>query len=360
MVDRLADVRRHFDPAPGTIYLDTATYGLPPRETVDVMHRAVDEWQSGTADWVRAWDMAGEDARTSFARLIGVGPDTVALEPAVSVGVGLVAATLTAADQVVVPEDEFPSVINPLLVAAERTGAQVRGVPFDQLADSINPSTTLVAFSLVQAQSGRTAELKRIVQAAKRADARTLVDATHALPFVPLTDGIDFLVCAAYKHLLCPRGVAFLYVAPRHQETLLPLLANWRTGSDPYAHHYGTRLELAPTAARFDVSLAWFSWAGAAQSLRLLTEWQQQGLLAEVPPLAQRLAAHLELPDMPRGTVVSVPVKDAEVVRSELADAGIKAAVRAGNVRLAPHVYTTADQIDRAAEALAPFVHALA
>src|SRR5215471_4219099 len=120
MVDRLADVRRHFDPAPDTIYLDTATYGLPPRETVDVMHRAVDGWQSGTADWVRAWDMAGEDARTSFARLIGVAPDTVALEPAVSVGVGLVAATLTAADQVVVPEDEFPSVINPLLVAAER------------------------------------------------------------------------------------------------------------------------------------------------------------------------------------------------------------------------------------------------
>ena len=58
-----------WDADPG--YLDTATYGLPPRETVDVMHRAVDGWQSGTADWVRAWDMAGEDARASFARLIG-------------------------------------------------------------------------------------------------------------------------------------------------------------------------------------------------------------------------------------------------------------------------------------------------
>ncbi len=360
MVDRLADVRALFDPAPDTIYLDTATYGLPPRETVEVMHRAVDDWQSGTADWVRAWDMAGEAARAAFASLIGVEPHSVALEPAVSVGVGLVAATLAAGDEVVVPDDEFPSVVNPLLVAAERTGAQIRGVPFDRLADSITPSTTLVAFSLVQAQSGRTADLRRIVAAAQGGGnrARTLVDATHALPFVPVADGVDYLVCAAYKHLLCPRGVAFLYVAPRHRDTLLPLLANWRSGSDPYAHHYGTRLDLAPTAARFDVSLAWFSWAGAAVSLRLLTEWQRQGLLDQVPPLAQRLARHLDLAEMPRGTVVSVPVRDAEAVRSELYAAGIKAAVRAGNVRLAPHVYTTEDQIDRAAAALAPYVHA--
>jgi len=28
-----------------------------------------------------------------------------------------------------------------------------------------------------------------------------------------LADGIDYLACAAYKHLLSPRGVAFLYVA---------------------------------------------------------------------------------------------------------------------------------------------------
>jgi selenocysteine lyase/cysteine desulfurase len=57
---------------------------------------------------------------------------------------------------------------------------------------------------------------------------------------------------------------------------------------------------------------------------------------------------------------VSVPVEDAEGVRAKLFGEGIKAAVRAGSVRLAPHVYTTEDEIDRAAAALAPFVHAAA
>jgi selenocysteine lyase/cysteine desulfurase len=357
-MDRLAQVRELFDPAPGSIYLDTATYGLPPRPTVDVMHRAVADWQSGTADWVTAWDRAGEAARTAFANLINVPEASVALEPAVSVGTGLVAATLGPGDEVVVPADEFPSVISPLMVAAERNGAHVRPVPFDQLAASVKPSTTLVAFSLVQAQSGRSADLENIVANAKAHSARTLVDATHALPFVRVADeidDIDYLVCSAYKHLLCPRGVAFMYVKEEHWDALPPLLANWRSVAEPYAHHFGPGLNLAPDAARFDVSLAWFSWAGAAVSLKLLADWQQQGLLAEVPPLAQRLATQLNLP-APHGTVVSVPVENADAVRDELADAGIKAAVRVGSVRLAPHVYTTEEQIDRAAEALQAYV----
>jgi selenocysteine lyase/cysteine desulfurase len=256
-----------------------------------------------------------------------------------------------------VPDDEFPSVINPLLVSAERTGAHIRTVPFESLADSLTNETTLVAFSLVQAQSGRTADLASIVGAAQRVGARTLVDATHALPFVPLVEGIDYLMCSAYKHLLCPRGVAFMYVARKQWDAVLPILANWRSMSQPYGHHFGGGPDLAATAARFDVSLAWFSWAGAAVSLGLLAEWQKNGVLDEVPPLAQRLAQRLGLPE-PGGTVVSVPVDDAESVRQRLAEQGIKGAVRVGSVRLAPHVYTTEAQIDRAVEALLPFVRA--
>ena len=51
-VDALGEIRALFEPAPGTIYLDAATYGLPPRATVAAMHQAIDEWQAGSADWV--------------------------------------------------------------------------------------------------------------------------------------------------------------------------------------------------------------------------------------------------------------------------------------------------------------------
>jgi selenocysteine lyase/cysteine desulfurase len=162
-------------------------------------------------------------------------------------------------------------------------------------------------------------------------------------------------VCAAYKHLLSPRGVAFLYVARERWDDVPPVLANWRSTPNPYGHYYGGGLNLTADAARFDVSLAWFSWAGAAVSLDLLATWQRQGVLDQVIGLAHRLARNLDLPK-PVGSVVSVPVQDAESVRTELAQAGIKAAVRAGSVRLSPHVYNTAAQIDQASAALARFV----
>jgi selenocysteine lyase/cysteine desulfurase len=53
---------------------------------------------------------------------------------------------------------------------------------------------------------------------------------------------------------------------------------------------------------------------------------------------------------------VSVPVEDAEAVRVELGQAGIKAAVRAGSVRLSTHVYNSEADIDRAIAALQSFV----
>jgi selenocysteine lyase/cysteine desulfurase len=269
----------------------------------------------------------------------------------VSVGVGTLAASLTERDQVLVPDDEFLSVLFPMLVAARERGASIRTVPFDALPDSVDERTTLVAFSLVQSQSGRTANQTEIIAAAKRVGARTLVDATHAVPFVQPDPRADVIVCAAYKHLLCPRGVAFMYVAQERSNDVAPWLANWRSARDPYGVHYGGELDLAPGAARFDVSLAWFSWAGAAVSLSLLVEWKRRGILEEPVMLARRLAARLRVPE-PTGSVLSVPVQDAEALRDRLQSEGVKAAVRAGSVRLSTHVYNTVEDVDRAAGAL--------
>ncbi len=350
--DPLVGARALFAPAPGLTYLDTATYGLPPRPTVEVLQHALESWQAATATWVTDWDARGEACRAAFASLTGIPQPQVALVPSVSVGVGMIAATLTERDEVVIPEDEFNSVLFPMLVAAQARGVSVRQVPFDTLAEHLTPQTTLVAFSLIQSQSGRAANQRQIIDAAEQIHARTLIDATHAVPFVALDSRADFVVCAAYKHLLSPRGVAFLCIRPQHWDSVPAWLANWRSTSHPYAVYYGGPLDQAPDAARFDVSLAWHAWAGAAVSLELLASWQQTGILQEPLALARRLAAELDLPT-PVGTIVSVPVEDADTLRDELAQVGIKAAVRAGSVRLSTHVYNTPEHVDTAVAALA-------
>jgi selenocysteine lyase/cysteine desulfurase len=354
MID-LQTVRSLFAPAPGLVYLDAATYGLPPQPTVDTLETALRRWQSGEADWVEEWDRRGEACRKLFATLIAARVEEIALIPTASVGVGLVAASLPQGAEVVVPNDEFTSVLYPLLVAVERRRVSLRRVPFTELAGAIRPGTDLVAFSSTRSQDGVSAPLADVVAAARRHGAQLLVDATHSIPFLPIspwTAEIDYLVCHGYKHLLCPRGVGFMHIREDHWAEIAPWLANWRSSEPLYARSYAGAIEdLAPDARRFDVSLAWHAWAGAEPSLRLLVEWQAAGLLDEVNLLAQRLAAGLGLP-APSASIVGLQVPDAEGAEAVLAASGVRCAARGGNIRLSPHIYNDEADIDRAVAVL--------
>ena len=346
-----------FRPEPGTSYLDSATYGLPPQPTVDAMSEALTRWQAGTARWIEDWDVEADRAREAFGDLVGVVPSDVALIPAASVGVGVVAASLTGEDRVVVPDDEFASLLFPLLVAEERSGTVVDAVPFEFLLDRIDDGTTLVATSLVQMQTGRVAPLAEIVERAHQVGARVLLDATHGLPFVEtgaVLDQVDYVVCAAYKHLLCPRGVAFLVVRREHHERLAAWNANWRSTPDPYGRFFGGPLDLAPGAAAFDVSVAWLPWVGAAVSLRLLQEWSEQGRLDDPRSRAADLASGLGVA-WHGSSIVCVPVSDIEHVKRVASSSGLRVGFRGGAVRLSTHVYTTDDDVERAVGVIRPF-----
>jgi selenocysteine lyase/cysteine desulfurase len=354
--DPLAAIRSQFHPAEGIIYLDTATYGLPPVATVEALETALRAWQAGTGEWIRDWDEPSDQAPRDFASLIGAPSDTIATIPAASVGTGLVAGILAPGDEVVTSADEFTSTLFPILVAKER-GADVREVPFDAIATSIGPGTRLVAISLVQMQTGRVADLGAILDSAERHGARVLVDATQGVPFVPLDgviDRIDYLVCSGYKHLLSPRGTAYLYVRRDRWDELEPRNANWRAADQPYARYFGGPLTLAPDARRFDVSRAWFPWVGAAASLRLLVQWQAAGAFDEVQRLAEGLAVRLGVPWY-GSSLVCAPLTGGEAARAGLAAAGVRASVRGTAIRFAVHVYNTDADLDRAAEAIAPY-----
>ena len=353
----LAAARAEFSPEPGWAFLDTATFGLPPRATTARIAEALDGWRLGSIDWY-AHDVAAESARVDFASLLGVDAGEVALLPSISIGVGVVAAGLRPDTEVLLPDDEYSSVILPMLVAESR-GVGVRQVPFDRLAEEIRAGTDLVAVSSVQMHTGRAPDLAAICGRARAVGARVLLDASQGVPFHDLgglVRSVDYLVCAGYKHLLSPRGTAFLYIRGDRWVEVPPLAANWRAvDAERGGSFLGGPLRLLPTAARFDTSLALLSWIGATESLALLRRWRDAGLFGEVARLAGRLASGLGRPTPP-SSLVCVPVRDEAAVTKALIGARVRAAIRLGSVRLAPHVWTTDDDVDRAIEALLPHV----
>ncbi|GIF62590.1 hypothetical protein Ais01nite_06250 [Asanoa ishikariensis] len=350
--------RAEFAPLDRT-YLNTAGYGLPTHRTVSAVTDALAAWQAGSADWVRDWDAPAERARAAAGPLLGAPVDEIALLPAVSVGAGVVLGSLSAGEEILVPEGEFASVLLPALVVARARGVHVRQVPFDTLADEVRPSTTLVATSQVRSNDGRVQDLAAVATAARAVGAAVLVDATHAAGVLPVDAealGLDYVLVAAYKHLLCPRGVAFMRVARERWEQVPALVASWRSAGDAYAHYYGPALaDLAPTAARYDVSLAWHAWVGAVPALEFLAGVPAGERRDWCVGLADEAAKLLGLP--PTGSsVLAVPVTE-----------GAPAALRAANIvtsvpptgaaaliRLSFHLYNDLSQARLVADVLAP------
>ncbi|MDQ3767138.1 MAG: aminotransferase class V-fold PLP-dependent enzyme, partial [Actinomycetota bacterium] len=229
---------------PQGVYLNTASYGLPPEPAWDALQQALESWRAGGTSW-EPWGRATEDARTAFAALVGVESEEVAIGSTVSGLLGPVAASLPDRSRVLVPDVEFTSNLWPYLVQENR-GVRVRAVPASRLAESIDGTSDVVAFSAVQSATGEVADLDAIAASARHHGALTIVDATQACGWLPLDAArFDFVVCAAYKWLMSPRGSAFLTVRPERLASVRPIAAGWYAGEDVHSSYYGMPLRLA-------------------------------------------------------------------------------------------------------------------
>ena len=183
-----------------------------------------------------------------------------------------VAAAIPDGTRVLAPEPEFVSLLFPFLAQAER-GVTVEVVPLDRLAEAIDARTDVVAVSAVQSSTGEVADLDAIEAAARHHGALTVIDATHAIGWLPLdASRFDAVACACYKWLMCPRGTAFMVLTEALEERMTPHQAGWFAATDPLKDQFGPPLRLGDGARRFDTSPAWFSWVGTEPALALLNE----------------------------------------------------------------------------------------
>jgi selenocysteine lyase/cysteine desulfurase len=333
--------------SPATTYLNTSSYGLPPRPGWDALQQALEDWRGGRTSWEH-WGDSTESARAEFARMVSVPVEQVAIGANVSALSGLVAASLPNGVHVICPQIEFTSNVWPFL-AQEPRGVTVEAVPAERLAEAIDASVDVVAFSAVQSATGEVADLDAVAAAAAHHGALTVCDATQGCGWLPLDAGrFDFVICAAYKWLVSPRGVAFMTVRPERLAGLVPHAAGWYAGEDPHASYFGPPLRLPDSARRLDVSPAWFAWVGAAPAIELLNSIGVEAIHEHDLRLANAFRAGFGL-EPSNSAIVSADVPGAA---ERLAGSGVMAAVRDGRLRTSWHLYNTDEDVDRALEVL--------
>ena len=333
--------------SPSGTYLNTASYGLPPTAAWDALQAALEDWRHGRTSWEH-WGVPGEEARGSFARLVGVPVENVAIAANVSTLLGMVAASVADGACVLAPDIEFTSVLFPFMAQAGRRVTVIL-VPAAELAGEIGPDTDVVAFSAVQMATGEVADLDAIAAAAAGHDVMTVVDATQAIGWLPLdASRFDVVAAHAYKWMMSPRGTACMAIQPERLDAIVPHAAGWYAGEDPLATFFGPPLRLAESARRLDTSPAWFMWVATAPTLGIIEEIGVEAINEHDVGLANRFRAGLGLEPSDSAIVFC----DVEGASEKLERAGVHAAVRAGRLRTSWHVYNTLADVERTLDVL--------
>ncbi|MCF6523345.1 aminotransferase class V-fold PLP-dependent enzyme [Streptomyces sp. JJ36] len=341
-----------------TTYLNTASTGVLPLAAAEALAETARDAARGRAAPEHGLAAVAE-VREAFARLVGVPAERVAVGNGVAVYAGLLAGSLPDGAEVLVAEGDFSALITPFAV---RPGLKLRSAPLERLAGQVGPQTAVVAVSAAQSADGRVADLAALRAAVDaqaeggRRPARIVVDGTQALGWLTVDPAhYDFLLCSAYKWLLCPHGVSLMVVSGDAGSGVVPRNASWVAGEEPWNSTYGPVEQFARSARRFDERPAFLAHLAARHSLALLEEIGTERVAAHDLALAaafRRGAEELGLRPVPaRAPIVSVPglAEAADALR----EAGIDAAVRAGSLRASFHLYNTAADVDRVLEVLA-------
>ena len=365
-----------FDIPDHVVYLNSA-YLAPPLRSVTAAA------QAGLAKRATPWNILapdffedGERVRARFAAVLGCDASCVALAPSVSYGIGLAASNLEVGPgrDVLVLAEQFPSNVYPWRARAAAAGAAIRTVARPAGGDwtaavleLLDEGVGVAALPQCHWTDGSLVDLVAVGERCRAVGARLALDVTQSLGAYPLDLAAvqpDFLVAAAYKWLLGPYGLAYVYVAPEHHDGV-PLEYNWinREHSEAFARLVDYRDTFAPGARRYDFGqrsnpvllpmaiaaldqiLAW----GVDRIARTLGARTEQIAAGAAPLGITTVPTHLRVPHI-LGLRFSGGVPEGLAERLRAAD--IHVSVRGDAIRVAPHMHTTDADVERLLGAL--------
>jgi cysteine desulfurase/selenocysteine lyase len=307
-------------------------------------------------------------SRELVARLVGADVGEIALAANTGAGINLAAFALPLGpgDRVVIPDLEFPANVYPWMAAAEARGFALHRVPArdglldgDALLAALDlPGVRVLAVSWVGFSTGVVADLDLLGAACRARGIRFVVDAIQGLGALTLDLSrvhVDLLACGGQKWLLSPWGTGFTYVRRELVRELVPQPVSWMgvRDSDDFSRLLAYDMTWRDDARRFEqITLPFQDFAGMAASLELIHEIGAEALVAYIGARAAELldgAVALGIPVVtPRARhagIASLRPEDAARASARLTEARVAHSVREGTIRLAPHCYTTGEDV---------------
>ena len=372
MSDLLLSYRDEFPILERTTYLVSNSLGAMPRTVPERLAEYAQAWaEHGVRAWTRGWWEMPLTVGDEIAPLIGAERGQVVMVPNVTIGQATILSAFDYApprDAIVMTSLDFPSVRYVYERLATRLGARLVVVPSEdgitidteRLVKAIDERTRLVAISHVIFRSAFVMDVEAICRRAHEVGAMVSLDAFHSVGVLPVDVqriGADFLTGGVLKWLCGGPGGCFLYASPRASRHLTPALTGWQAHARPFAFE--------PEMEYSDDAFRWLSGTpvipalyAAAEGPRIVRQAGVDAIRAKSVRQTSRIIGladergyrvHAPRDDARRGGTVAVDVPHAYEIAQVLLANDVLVDYRPGaGIRIAPHFYTTDEEIERA------------
>ena len=369
-------IRKAFPVTEKYTYLNSAAVGTIPAVAVEAVYSQLkDVSENGTVNF-NDWVATKNRARELVAQMLNVKAEQIAFLRNTSDGFASVAGGISwqTGDNIVTFAKEFPANFYAWRRIRDEFGVELRLCPeregridLDEFISLIDSDTKLVSISAVQFASGFRADLERIGEAARKADALFAVDIIQgfgALPFDLPAQLVDIASGASHKWLVAPEGCGILYLSDKARERVKPTLVGWISVEEPWDFD-DYEQDFKPNA------LAWESGTGGSalfygleESLKLLNETGIENIenyLEELTDFLCELLAgkNYELISSrekgEKSQIVCIKHRNgltSNEIAKKLQSENIIISPRGDRLRIAPHFYNNREDIEKLVEHL--------
>lgn len=367
--DPLLVWRKEFPILASTTYMISHSLGAMPRRTADALQQFANIWATrGIRAWEEGWWDMPVTTGDLIATLIGAGKSEVVMHQNVSICQWIVTSCFNWSgprNKLVTDGLNFPST-DYIYYGLERQGARIVSVPspdgmtlpLELLLDAIDEQTRLVSVSHVAFRSSYVQDLAAITKRAHEVGAMVVADLYQSAGCLPVDVralNLDFATGGSVKWLCGGPGAGYLYVRRDLWDKLQPAATGWAAHREPFAFAPAP-MDFAPDAMRFLSGTpnvpAMYSAQGGYE---IINEIGVEAIRAKSLRQTQFLMDLADEADFPvrtcrepdrRGGVVILDIPWGKEVTKELARREILVDYRPGaGIRIAPHFYTTDEEI---------------
>ena len=235
---------KQWDLEPNVIHLNHGSFGPAPRPVLAARQKWMTALQRNPMDFfMRKLEKVLETVREKLATFVGARPSELAFVENATTGMNVVAQSfpLQPGDEVLLNDHEYGAVLRIWERACQRTGAKlvVASLPcpvvseqqvVECLLEPVSPRTKLIVFSHITSPTAIVMPVDALCREARRLNLAVAIDGPHA-PAVAALElnrwDCDYYTASCHKWLCAPFGSGFLYVHPRRQAEVQPLVTSW-------------------------------------------------------------------------------------------------------------------------------------